>query len=227
VHGIELSPHMAERMLAKPGAGAVPVTIGDMTTTRVPGTFRLVYLVANTIMNVTTQDDQLAVFSNAAAHLEPGGCFVVEVEVPQLRRVPPGQAGQGVHAGLGPPRDRDPGTAASTDPYGRRTTHPERTAAHGYSLSPRSTSATSDDNAKAPITGGGSANVVGATLRAEHPDQRGRLARRSQFRGRPEGRLDVKDRFVARVAGLDRRAGGALAGLPGASRFGRDRSRLA
>jgi hypothetical protein len=52
-----------------------------------------VYLVANTIMNVTTQDDQLAVFANAAAHLEPGGCFVVEVEVPQLRRVPPGQAG--------------------------------------------------------------------------------------------------------------------------------------
>ena len=51
------------------------------------------YLVANTIMNVTTQDDQLAVFANAAAHLEPGGCFVVEVEVPQLRRVPPGEAG--------------------------------------------------------------------------------------------------------------------------------------
>ena len=88
VHGIELSPHMAERLAAKPGAGAVPVTIGDMTTTRVPGTFRLVYLVANTIMNVTRQDDQLAVFINAAAHLEPGGCFVVEVEVPQLRRVP-------------------------------------------------------------------------------------------------------------------------------------------
>jgi SAM-dependent methyltransferase len=94
VHGIELSPHMAERMLAKPGANAVPVTIGDMTSTHVPGTFRLVYLVANTIMNVTTQDDQLAVFANAAAHLQPGGCFVVEVEVPQLRRVPPGEAGR-------------------------------------------------------------------------------------------------------------------------------------
>jgi len=93
VHGIELSPHMAERMLAKPGGGAVPVTIGDMTSTRVPGAFRLVYLVANTIMNVTTQDDQLAVFGNAAAHLGPGGCFVVEVEVPQLRRVPPGENG--------------------------------------------------------------------------------------------------------------------------------------
>jgi SAM-dependent methyltransferase len=91
VHGLELSPHMAARLLAKPGAGAVPVTIGDMTTTRVPGTFTLVYLVANTIMNVTTQDEQVAVFANAAAHLRPGGCFAVEVIVPQLRLVPPGQ----------------------------------------------------------------------------------------------------------------------------------------
>src|SRR6266567_3726644 len=94
VHGLELSRHMAERLFAKPGADTVPVTIGDMTTTRVPGApFKLVYLVANTIMNVTTQDDQLAVFANAVAHLEPGGSFVVEVEVPQLRRVPLGEAG--------------------------------------------------------------------------------------------------------------------------------------
>jgi SAM-dependent methyltransferase len=93
VHGIELSPHMAEQMRAKPGADAVPLTIGDMTSTRVPGTFDLVYLVANTIMNVTTQDDQLAVFTNAGAHLAPGGCFVLEVLVPQLRRVPPGEVG--------------------------------------------------------------------------------------------------------------------------------------
>ena len=92
VHGLELSPHMAAQLHAKPGADAVPVTIGDMTTARVPGApFTLVYLVANTIMNVTTQDDQLAVFANAAAHLEPGGCFVLEVIVPQLRRVPPGE----------------------------------------------------------------------------------------------------------------------------------------
>jgi SAM-dependent methyltransferase len=92
VHGLELSRHMAERLFAKPGADAVPVTIGDMTATRVPGTpFKLVYLVANTIMNVTTQHDPVAVFANAAAHLEPGGCFVVEVIVPQLRRVPPGE----------------------------------------------------------------------------------------------------------------------------------------
>lgn len=90
VRGIELSPHMVEQLRAKPGADAVPVTIGDMTTTRVPGTFTLVYLVANTIMNVTTQREQVAVFANAAAHLEPGGCFVVEVIVPQLQHVPPG-----------------------------------------------------------------------------------------------------------------------------------------
>jgi SAM-dependent methyltransferase len=83
VHGIELSLHMAEQLLAKPGSEEVPVTVGDMTSTRVPGTFKLVYLVANTIMNVTTQDEQVAVFANAAAHLEPGGCFVVEVGVPQ------------------------------------------------------------------------------------------------------------------------------------------------
>lgn len=93
VHGIELSTHMAEQLRTKPGADAVPVTIGDMTTTRVPGEFSLVYLVANTIMNVTTQDEQLAVFHNATAHLRAGGCFVVEVVVPQLRRVPPGAAG--------------------------------------------------------------------------------------------------------------------------------------
>ena len=88
VHGIELSPHMVEQLRAKPGADAVAVTIGDMTTTRVTGAFTLVYLVFNTIMNVTTQDEQVAVFANAAAHLEPGGCFVVEVVVPQLRRLP-------------------------------------------------------------------------------------------------------------------------------------------
>jgi SAM-dependent methyltransferase len=91
VQGIELSPYMVEKLRAKPGAEAVPVTIGDMKNTRVPGSFQLVYLVANTIMNVTTQAEQLAVLANAAAHLEPGGWFVVEVIVPQLQRVPPGE----------------------------------------------------------------------------------------------------------------------------------------
>jgi SAM-dependent methyltransferase len=91
VRGIELSPPMVEQMEAKAGADAVPVVIGDMTTTRVPGAFRLVYLVANTIMNVTTQAEQVRVFRNAAAHLVRGGYFVVEVIVPQLRRVPPAE----------------------------------------------------------------------------------------------------------------------------------------
>lgn len=94
VHGIELSPYMVEQLRRKPGADAVPVTVGDMTTTRVAGSFTLVYLIYNTISNVTTQDEQVAVFENAAAHLEPGGSFVVELGVPQLRRLPPGELGR-------------------------------------------------------------------------------------------------------------------------------------
>lgn len=94
VSGIELSPHMVDQLRDKPGAEAVGVTVGDMTTTRVPGAFTLVYLVWNTIMNVTTQAEQAAVFANAAAHLAPGGCFVVEVGVPQVRRLPPGELGR-------------------------------------------------------------------------------------------------------------------------------------
>lgn len=94
VAGIELSPDMAEQLRRKPGSSAVSVTVGDMTTARVAGEFSLVYLVFNTIMNVTTQDEQIAVFVNAAAHLEPGGCFVVEVLVPQVRLLPPGELGR-------------------------------------------------------------------------------------------------------------------------------------
>jgi len=94
VHGIELSPPMVDQLRAKPGGDAVPVTIGDMSSTRVPGTFTLVYLVWNALTNLTTQDEQVAVFENAAAHLEPGGRFVVEVGVPKLRRVPPGETGR-------------------------------------------------------------------------------------------------------------------------------------
>ena len=91
VHGIELSPDMVKQLRKKPGADAVSMTIGDMTSAKAPGEFKLVYLVWNAIMNVTTQDEQTAVFHNAFAHLEPGGRFVVEVIVPQLRRVPPGE----------------------------------------------------------------------------------------------------------------------------------------
>src|SRR5262249_27506923 len=81
----------AERLRAKDEAHLVEVTMGDMTTTRVDGSFRLVYLVFNTIGNLVTQDQQVACFANAAAHLEPGGSFLVEVVVPDLRRLPPGE----------------------------------------------------------------------------------------------------------------------------------------
>lgn len=91
VHGIELSRAMARRILDKPGGDAIEVTIGDMAVTRVPGEFSLVYLVFNTINNLTSQDAQVDCFVNAAAHLRPGGTFVVEVGVPELRRLPPGQ----------------------------------------------------------------------------------------------------------------------------------------
>lgn len=91
VSGLELSRAMAARIAGKPGGDAVDVTIGDMTSTRVPGEFSLVYLVFNTISNVTTQDGQVDVFRNAAAHLRPGGLFLIEVGLPDLRRLPPGQ----------------------------------------------------------------------------------------------------------------------------------------
>jgi len=91
VHGIDLSRAMVARLRAKPGGDAIGVTIGDFATTRVDGTFSLAYLVFNTINNLTTQEAQVACFGNAAAHLEPGGCFVIEVGVPELRRLPPGQ----------------------------------------------------------------------------------------------------------------------------------------
>ena len=91
VQGIDLSRAMVARLRAKPGGEAISVTFGDFGTTRVDGAFSLVYLVFNTIMNLTTQDAQVACFRNAAAHLEPGGCFVIEVGVPNLRRLPPGQ----------------------------------------------------------------------------------------------------------------------------------------
>jgi SAM-dependent methyltransferase len=91
VHGIDLSEAMVARLRTKPGAEDIEVTIGDFATTRVEGTFSLAYLVFNTIMNLTTQDEQIACFENVAAHLEPGGCFVIEVGVPALQRLPPGE----------------------------------------------------------------------------------------------------------------------------------------
>jgi SAM-dependent methyltransferase len=91
VHGIDLSEAMVARLRAKPGADRIGVTMGDFATTTVEGRFSLAYLVFNTIGNLTSQDEQVACFQNAAAHLEPGGCFVIEVGVPQLQRLPPGE----------------------------------------------------------------------------------------------------------------------------------------
>ena len=97
VHGIDLSRAMVARLRAKPGGDTIGVTIGDFATTRAEGTFSLAYLVFNTIMNLTTQEAQVACFRNVAAHLEPGGCFVIEVGVPDLRRLPPGQTAAPFH----------------------------------------------------------------------------------------------------------------------------------
>src|SRR4029079_5927661 len=93
-HGTELSEAMVAGLRAKPGGEEIGVTIGDFATARVDGTFSIAYLVANTIMNLTTQEEQVACFRNVAAHRDPGGCFVIEVLVPGLRRLPPGETFQ-------------------------------------------------------------------------------------------------------------------------------------
>ncbi|HZC30158.1 MAG TPA: class I SAM-dependent methyltransferase [Gaiellaceae bacterium] len=85
VSGIELSPDMIAQLRKKPGGSEIPVALGDMATTLAGGPFSLVYLIRNTILNLTAQEAQVACFANAAAHLEPGGCFVVESVVPNRR----------------------------------------------------------------------------------------------------------------------------------------------
>jgi SAM-dependent methyltransferase len=107
VHGIELSKAMTARLHEKPGGEGISVTIGDFATAKVDGRvdgsadgmFRLAYLLRNTIMNLTTQAAQVACFRNVAAHLEPGGCFVIEVLVPGLQRLSPGETFQVFHVG--------------------------------------------------------------------------------------------------------------------------------
>ncbi|HSB39690.1 MAG TPA: class I SAM-dependent methyltransferase [Gaiellaceae bacterium] len=91
VHGIDLSRAMVARLREKPGGEEIPVTIGDFATARAENGFALAYLVFNTITNLTTQAEQVACFRNVAAQLEPGGRFVIEVMVPDLRRLPPGE----------------------------------------------------------------------------------------------------------------------------------------
>lgn len=91
VTGIELSRPMIDQLRTKAGGATIPVVIGDMATATAAGSYSLVYLVYNTISNLLTQAEQVACFRNAARHLSPGGRFVIELEVPELRRLPPGQ----------------------------------------------------------------------------------------------------------------------------------------
>ncbi|HEX5827307.1 MAG TPA: class I SAM-dependent methyltransferase [Candidatus Limnocylindrales bacterium] len=93
VHGIDIAPEAIARLRARPGGGELPVTLGDFAAVHVAdeGTFSLVYLVYNTIMNLETQAAQVACFRNAARHLRPGGWFVIETMLPALRRLPPGE----------------------------------------------------------------------------------------------------------------------------------------
>jgi len=94
VHGIDVSQPMVDRLLAKPGGDAVGVTIGDMATTTLDRTFRLVYVVWNSISNLEVQEAQVGCFRNAAAHLEPGGRFLVELWLPRLQQLPRGEVHQ-------------------------------------------------------------------------------------------------------------------------------------
>jgi SAM-dependent methyltransferase len=98
VTGIELSVPMVEQLRTKVDQATIEVFIGDMAATRAPGEYSLVYLVFNTIANLLTQEDQVACFRNAARHLTPGGHFVIELWVPELRRLPAGQAGTVMHS---------------------------------------------------------------------------------------------------------------------------------
>jgi SAM-dependent methyltransferase len=91
VHGVDASAPMLAKLREKPGAERIGLTLGDFATTRVPGAFSVVYLVWNAITNLTTQDEQVRCFENAAAHLQPGGCLALEVDVPDLQRLPPGE----------------------------------------------------------------------------------------------------------------------------------------
>ncbi|HTD48958.1 MAG TPA: class I SAM-dependent methyltransferase, partial [Acidimicrobiia bacterium] len=94
VHGIDISRDMIAHLQAKPGSDAIEVTVGDFASTKVPGTFALAYVVFNAISNLCTQDEQVACFCNVAAHLQPGGRFVMELWILDLQRLPPGDTFQ-------------------------------------------------------------------------------------------------------------------------------------
>jgi SAM-dependent methyltransferase len=138
VHGIDLSSAMVARLRAKPGGDKIPVAIGDFATARADGAFSLAYLVFNTINNLITQDAQVACFEHVAAHLEPGGHFVIEVGVPQLQRLPARRNHTDVLANPHPPGLRRVSTSPSR--ASSRTTTSSSTA---YGGPTRSRSATS------------------------------------------------------------------------------------
>jgi len=111
VHGIDFSEPMLDQLRPKPGADQIELTVGDMTTTHVGDDFALAYLVFNTITNLRTQQLQVECFANAAAHLRPGGHFVVEVEIPELASLAPGETLKPFdlrpeHVGISEYRDR-------------------------------------------------------------------------------------------------------------------------
>jgi SAM-dependent methyltransferase len=97
VSGIELSQPMVDQLHRK--RADLPVVVGDMASCVIPGQFSLVYLVWNSIGNLRTQAEQVACFRNAARHLAPGGRFVLELGVPAMRRLPPGQTAVPFHVG--------------------------------------------------------------------------------------------------------------------------------
>ena len=140
VTGIELSEAMLAQLRRKADEAALPVLVGDMATTRAPGTFSLVYLVFNTISNLRTQQEQVECFRNAARHLSPGGRFVIELWVPAIRRMPPGQnvvpmsLAEG-HLDRSTPTTSPPSSAARTTtsgmPTGARGTAPATSATSG------------------------------------------------------------------------------------------------
>ena len=100
VHGIEASEAMVAKLREKPGGSAIPVEIGDMAEARVEGTFDLIYLVFNTIFNLTTQEAQVRCFKNAARHLSARGMFVVETVVPDFSEYVDGQRMKGSWANM-------------------------------------------------------------------------------------------------------------------------------
>ncbi len=131
VTGVELSQPMVDQLHGK--RPDLPVVVGDMATTRAPGGFALVYLVWNGLGNLRTQAEQVACFRNAARHLEPGGRFVIELWIPGIRRLPPGQDGVPFHIGehhVGFDT-YDMATQQGTSHHYRR--HPDGRVSHGTS----------------------------------------------------------------------------------------------